>query len=255
MQSKMDAVETNRTRELVDLPHGPRAITLKWVFKLKRDEADAIVKHKAHLVARGFLQQEGIDFDDAFAPVARMESVRLLLALVAQESWHVHHMDVKSAFLNSNLKQEVYVHQPPGFAILGKEGKVLRLHKALYGLRQAPRAWNAKLDSTLKRIGFMPSPHEAAIYRRGNGENALLVGVYVDDMVIIGAKDAEVTTFKEEMKATLQMSDLGISTIWGLRCTRVSLGSHFVRRPTPSTLLSWLGSPIATQLSLRWRRG
>ncbi|WVZ93487.1 LOW QUALITY PROTEIN: hypothetical protein U9M48_039462 [Paspalum notatum var. saurae] len=185
-------------RELADLPRGHRAITLKWVFKLKRDEAGAIIKHKARLVARGFVQQEGIDFDDAFAPVARMESVRLLLALAAQEGWHVHHMD-----------EEVYVHRPPGFEIPGKEGKVLRLRKALYGLRQAPRAWNAKLDSTLKGMGFEQSPHEAAIYRRGNGGNALLVGVYVDDLVITGVKDAEVAAFKEEMKATFQMSDLG----------------------------------------------
>jgi hypothetical protein len=104
MQSEMDAVETNRTWELADLPHGHCAITLKWVFKLKRDEANAIVKHKARLVARGFLQQEGVDFDDAFAPVARMESVRLL-ALSAQQGWHVHHMDVKSVFLNDDLKE------------------------------------------------------------------------------------------------------------------------------------------------------
>ena len=209
MQSEMDAVQENRTWELADLPRGHRAITLKWVFKLKRDEAGAIVKHKARLVARGFVQQEGIDYDDAFAPVARMESVRLLFALAAQEGWGVHHMDVKSAFLNGDLKEEVYVHQPPGFVIPGKEGKVLRLHKALYGLRQAPRAWNAKLDSTLKGMGFEQSPHEAAIYRRGNGGNALLVGVYVDDLVITGTKDAEVAAFKEEMKATFQMSDLG----------------------------------------------
>jgi hypothetical protein len=186
------------------------------VFKLKRDEAGAIVKHKARLVARGFLQQEGIDFDDAFAPVARMESVRLLLALSAQEGWHVHHMDVKSTFVNDDLKEEVYVHQASGFAIPGKEGKVLCLRKALFGLRQAPRAWNAKLDSTLKRIGFMSSPHEATIYRRGNGENTLLVGVFVDDLVITGAKDAEVATFKEEMKANFQMSDLGHLSYLGI---------------------------------------
>jgi hypothetical protein len=109
---------------------------------------------------------------------------------------------LKSSFLNNNLKEEVYVHQPSGFAIPGKEDKVLRLRKALRGLRQAPRAWTAKLDSTLKRMGIMPSPHEAVIYRRGNGENALLVGVYVDDLVITGAKDAEVVAFKEEMNAT-----------------------------------------------------
>jgi hypothetical protein len=102
------------------------------------------------------------------------------------------------------------VHQPSGFVILDKEGKVLRLRKALCGLRQAPKAWNAKLDSTLKGMGLGQSPHEAAIYRRGNGGNALLVGVYVDDLVITGTKDAEVAAFMEEMKATFQMSDLGL---------------------------------------------
>jgi hypothetical protein len=118
-------------------------------------------------------------------------------------------LDVKSVFLNGDLKEEVYVHQLLGFTIPGKEGKVLRLRKALYSLWQAPRAWNAKLDSTLKGMGFGQSPHEAAIYRRGNGGNTLLVGVYVDDLVITGTKDAKVATFKEEMKATFQMSDLG----------------------------------------------
>jgi hypothetical protein len=140
MQSEMDAVEKNCTWELVDLPRGHSAITLKWVFKLKRDEVSAIVKHKARLVARGFMQREGIDFDNTFAPVARMESVQLLFALATLEGWRVHHMNVKSAFLHGDLKEEVYVHQPPGFAIPGKEGKLLRLRKALYGLRQVPRA-------------------------------------------------------------------------------------------------------------------
>jgi hypothetical protein len=135
IQSKMDTVEKNRTWELADLPRGHNVITLKWVFKLARDETDAIIKHKARLMARGFVQQEGIDFDDTFAPVSRIESMRLLFMLAAQEGWHVHHMDVKSVFLNGYLKEEVYVHQPPGFTIPGKEGKVLRLRKALHGLR------------------------------------------------------------------------------------------------------------------------
>jgi hypothetical protein len=130
--------------ELADLPAGHHAITLKWVYKLKKDEAGAVIKHKACLVARGFVQQEGVDFDDAFVSATWMESVRILLALAAQEGWRVHHMDVKSAFLNGDLKEEVYIHQRPGFVILGKENKVLRLRKALYGLRQAPRTWNAK---------------------------------------------------------------------------------------------------------------
>jgi hypothetical protein len=171
------------------------------VFRLNRDEASSIVEHKARLVAHGFLQQEGIDLNVAFAPVAKMVSVRLLLALAAQKGWQVHHMDVKSVFHNNDLKAEVYVHQLPGFAILSKDGKVLRLCKALYSLRPTSRAWNAKLDSMLKRMGFSPSPHKATIYRRGNGGNALLVGVYVN-LVITNTKDVEVAAFKEEMKAT-----------------------------------------------------
>jgi hypothetical protein len=123
-------------------------------------------------------------------------------------------MDVKSTFLDCDLKDEVYVHQPPGFAIPGKEGKGLHLRNALYGLRQASRAWNAKLDSTLKGMGFGQSPHEAVIYWRGNGGNALLVGVYVDDLVITGTKDAKVAAFKEEMKATFQMSDMGLLSFY-----------------------------------------
>jgi hypothetical protein len=140
MQEEIDSVKWNQTWELADLSQGHRAITLKWVYKLKRNEAGEIIKHKVRLVARGFVQQEGIDFNEVFALVARMESVHLLLTLVAQEGWQVHHIDVKSAFLNGDLKEKVYVRQPAGFIIAGQEGNVLRLRKALYGLRQAPRA-------------------------------------------------------------------------------------------------------------------
>ena len=116
---------------------------------------------------------------------------------------------------------------------------MLRLCKALYGLRQAPRAWNAKLDSMLKGMGFEQSPHEAAIYRRGNGGNALLVGVYDDDLLITGTKDAELVAFKEEMKATFQMSDLGpLSFYLGIEVHRTTLGSRFDRPPMPSMSLS-----------------
>jgi hypothetical protein len=123
-------------------------------------------------------------------------------------------MDVKSAFLSSDLKDEVYVYQPPGFAIPGKEGKVLRLRKAFYSLQQAPRTWNAKLDFTFKGMGFRQTPHEATMYRWGNGGNTLLVGVYVDDLMITGTKDAEVATFKEETKVTFQMSDMGLLSFY-----------------------------------------
>jgi hypothetical protein len=137
-----------------------------------------------------------------------------------------------------SLKEEVYVHQPLGFAIPDKEGKVLRLRKVLYGLLQAPMAWNAKLDFTLRRMGFEQSLHEAAVYRWSNGGNVLLVGVYVDDLVITGTKDAEVAAFKEEMKANIQIVTWGLSPICGSRCTRMTPGSHCGRPRTPSASLS-----------------
>ncbi|KAF0889131.1 hypothetical protein E2562_022144, partial [Oryza meyeriana var. granulata] len=129
---------SNQTWRLVPLLPGHRPIGLKWVYKVKKNAAGEVIKHKARLVAKGYVQQPGVDFDEVFAPVARIESVRLLLALAAQEGWPVHHMDVKSAFLNGELIEEVYVRQPPGFTVAGHEDKVLRLDKALYGLRQAP---------------------------------------------------------------------------------------------------------------------
>ena len=135
MLEEMKAIEENETWQLVDPPLGCRPISLKWVYKVKRDEHGAIVKHKARLVARGFVQREVIDFEEAFAPVARMESVHLLLALAAAKDWRVHHLDVKSAFLNGELAEMIFIRQPPGFTVKGAEHRVLQLRKALYGLR------------------------------------------------------------------------------------------------------------------------
>jgi hypothetical protein len=138
MKEELTSIEENETLSLVHLPKGHRAIGLKWIFKLKCDEHGNIIQHKARLVAKGYVQRQGINFDEVFAPVARMESVRIVLAAASHHGWTVHHMGIKSAFLNGDLAEEVYANQPPGFIIEGKEGMVLKLHKALYGLLQAP---------------------------------------------------------------------------------------------------------------------
>lgn len=210
MEEELKSIKENDTWEMVTPPTGVRAIGLKWVFKLKKDVEGNVIRHKARLVAKGYVQRHGIDFDEVFAPVARLETVRLLMALAANEGWRVHHMDVKSAFLNGELEEEVYVAQPPGFIETGKEGKVLKLRKALYGLRQAPRAWNLKLDQTLLSLGFIRSPVEHAVYMKNSGNARLLVGVYVDDLIITGSSAEEVAMFKEQMKDMFSMSDLGL---------------------------------------------
>lgn len=135
MDAEMDSITENRTWELSSLPRGHKAISLTWVYKVKRDPDGKILKHKARLVAKGYAQREGVDFEEVFAPIARMETVCLFLALAVHSSWDVHHMDVKSAFLNGELAEEVYVAQPPGYAVSGKEDQVLKLKKAIYGLR------------------------------------------------------------------------------------------------------------------------
>ena len=168
-----------------------------------------MIKRKARLVAKGYVQWQGVDYKEVFTTVARMEMVRVRIALAAHHGWLIHHMDMKTAFLNGDLIEEVYVEQPPGFAVDREEHKVLRLQKAMCRLRQAPRAWNAKLDSSLLALGFEQSQAEHAVYRRGGGDKLLLVGVYVDDLIITGSSIEELTRFKLEMTNLFRMSDLG----------------------------------------------
>jgi hypothetical protein len=134
MQAELGSIKSNGTWELSALPPGHCAIGLKWVFKVKNDPQGNIIKHKARLVAKGYAQREGVDFEEVFAPVARIETVRLLIAIAAQRGWKVHHMNVKSTFLNGELREEVYVQQPLGFVVQGSNGRVLKLKRALYGL-------------------------------------------------------------------------------------------------------------------------
>ena len=210
MKEEIESINSNDTWSLVEGVKGKKVIGLKWVYKLKKDSEGKIVKHKARLVAKGYVQQQGIDFEEVFAPVARIETIRLIVALAVQGGWLLHHMDVKSAFLNGELLEEVYVTQPPGFVERGSEHKVLRLHKALYGLKQAPRAWNSKLDSTLKSLGFQRSKLEHAVYKKKQGNICILVGVYVDDLIITGTSESEIAKFKLQMKERFRMSDLGL---------------------------------------------
>ncbi|GJR60289.1 putative ribonuclease H-like domain-containing protein [Tanacetum coccineum] len=154
MQEELLQFKLQKVWILVDLPSGKKAIGTKWVFKNKRDERSIVVKNKARLVAQGFRQEEGIDYDEVFAPVARIEAIRLFLAFASYMGFTVYQMDVKSAFLYGTIEEEVYVHQPPGFVDPAHPNKVYKVIKALYGLHQAPRAWYETLSSFLMENGF-----------------------------------------------------------------------------------------------------
>lgn len=226
MKQEMDAVEKNNTWKLSELPPGHKAIGLKWIYKLKRDKNGKIVKYKARIVAKEYVQKWGVDFEEIFAPVTRLETVRLLLALAAKHGWEVHHLDVKTAFLNGDIQEEVYVCQPDGFVIKDKEHLVYRLIKALYGLRQAPRAWYAKLSKNLESLGFNRCPYEHAVYTKGIGDERLIIGVYVDDLLVTGTSVSVIEDFKKKMGERFEMSDMGrLSYYLGIE---VAQGSGFV---------------------------
>jgi hypothetical protein len=209
MNQDIDSIEKNKTWDLVDLPKHKKSIDVKWVYKTKLNEKVHIEKHKARLVAKGFSQQPGIDYGETFSLVARLDTVRTILAIEAQQKWKVYQMDVKSAFLNGVLEEEVYVDQPPGFEVQEKSTKVYRLKKSFYVLKEAPRAWYNRIDMYLIKSGYSRSQNEPTLYTKTNQQGIILiVCLYVDDMIY--TKNLELTSFKHAMQSEFEMTDLVI---------------------------------------------
>jgi len=188
---------------------------VKWVFKVKKNAKGEVERFKARLVAKGYSQRPGIDYGEVFAPVARLETIRMIISLAAQKKWRIYQMNVKSTFLNGILKEEVYVEQPMGYVVKGQEDKVLKLKKALYGLKQAPRAWNSRIDKYFQENGFAKCPHEYALYAkvRENGD-ILLVCIYVDDLIFTGSNSSMFGEFKKAMTREFEMTDIGLMSYY-----------------------------------------
>lgn len=215
---------------LLDLPQGVKPIGLKWVCKIKRNADGSVIKYKASLVANGYVQQHRIDYEEVFAPVARIETIRLLINLVASNGWEIHHLVVKAAFLHGVLKETVYVSQPEGFEVKGSERKVYNLKKALYGLKQAPRAWNFKLNNILLSLRFEKCLKEPFVYRRSVSRDLMVVAVYVDDLFVTGTSLKMTEEFKIEMAMKFEMSDLGRLTHYlGIEVNKHAEGISLVK--------------------------
>jgi hypothetical protein len=211
MKEELEVIEKNNTWELVERPIDKPVIGVKWVYKTKLHLDGSVQKLKAHLVAKGYAQKSGIDYNETFGPVARLDTIRTLIALAAQKGWKLFQLDVKSAFLNGVLKEEVYVEQPEGFEVKNAGHKVYKLKKALYGLRQAPRAWYSEIDAYLSMCKFKRSTSEATLYTRSDMEgNLIIVSIYVDDIVYTGSSERLLSEFKREMMQRYEMSDLGL---------------------------------------------
>jgi len=210
MDSEIAAIQKNNTWEIIDLPHGAKTVGVKWVYKTKLNECGKVDKYKARLVAKGYTQQYGVDYMEVFAPVARMDTIRLILALAAQKGWSLFQLDVKSAFLHGELNKEVYIEQPPGYVIKGAEKKVCSLRRALYGLKQAPRAWYNRIESYFLKEGFEKCPYEHTLFLKKTEEGTfLIVCLYVDDLIFTGNNEKMFNSFKQSMMKEFDMTDLG----------------------------------------------
>lgn len=236
IDNEIESLENNKTWNLVDLPPGCKTIGSKWILKRKIKPDGTVEKFKARLVAKGYKQRENVDFFDTYSPVSRLVSIRVLFAVAAIHELIVHQMDVKTAFLNGELDEEIYLDQPEGFVVPGKENKVCKLNKSLYGLKQAPKQWHDKFDSLIIANGFKINESDKCIYYKYENNICTIICLYVDDLLIFGSTIDVVNETKSMLSSSFDMKDLGeADVILGIKITKTANGisldqSHYIQK-------------------------
>ena len=221
MKSEMDSMYSNKVWTLVDPPKGIVPIGCKWIYKRKIGADGKVSTYKARLVAKGYTQRQGVDYEETFSPVAMLKSIRILLAISAYHDYEIWQMDVKTAFLNGDIEEEIYMSQPEGFISTGDEQKVCKLQRSIYGLKQASRSWNKRFDSTIKEFDFEKNPEEPCIYKKVSGSAVTFLVLYVDDILLIGNDVGMLQTTKAWLSTRFSMKDLGeASYVLGIRIYR-----------------------------------
>ncbi|KAK1684410.1 hypothetical protein QYE76_045258, partial [Lolium multiflorum] len=222
MKSEMGSMYDNKVWTLVDLPDSRKAIENKWIFKRKTDADGNITVYKARLVAKGFRQKiQGVYYDETFSPVAKLKSVRILLAIAAFFDYEIWQMDVKTAFLNGDIEEELYMVQPKGFVDPKNADKVCKLQRSIYGLKQASRSWNRHFDKVIKDFGFIQCHGEACIYKKVSGSSVAFLILYVDNILLIGNDIELLSSVKGYLNNSFSMKDLGeASYILGIKIYR-----------------------------------
>ncbi|GJY12179.1 retrovirus-related pol polyprotein from transposon TNT 1-94 [Tanacetum coccineum] len=228
MQEELNQFKKNDVWSLVPLPDNQTIIGTKWVFKNKLDENGVVSRNKARLVAQGYNQQEGIDFDETYAPVARLESIRILFAYTCEHDFKLFQMDVKRAFLNGFINEEVYVAQPPGFVDFEKPNHVFKLKKALYGLKQAPKAWYDRLKAFLLDHMWTMAFVDNTLFTKKKDSHIIIVQIYVDDIIFRSTCQDICDNFSKIMHDEFEMSIMGeLKFFLGLQIKQLEDGIFF----------------------------
>ncbi|CAM8999542.1 unnamed protein product [Rhodiola kirilowii] len=232
MDAEINALQANNTWSITDLPVGKNAVGCKWVFKIKRKSDGTIERYKARLVAKGFTQLEELDYHETFAPVVKMNTFRTLLAVAASRGWPLYQLDVNNAFLHGILDEEVYMNLPPGYYRSDKaQGRVCKLHKSLYGLKQASRQWFSKFSETLIQYGLQSSLNDYSLFTLHKGKDYIALLVYVDDIIITGTSQVLIDNIKQFIDSKFKIKDLGtLRYFLGLEVARSASGIFINQR-------------------------
>jgi len=224
INSEITSILKNRTWDVVDRPSNRKPITAKWLFKLKKNARGEINKRKARIVARGFQQKEGVDYNDIFAPVVKWSTILAIIALAAKYNWPLHQLDVITVFLNGTIDEDILMEIPDGFPGCDDSSKVCKINRALYGLKQSPKAWYDRISKWLQEHGLTQSKSDCNLYFcRRNGKLTILL-LYVDDLIITGDDQETISKLKTTLQQEFEMTDLGDANSY--------LGVDIHRQPT-----------------------
>jgi hypothetical protein len=261
MVEEMEALQKNSTWKLVELPKDKKTVGCKWVFTVKHKADGSIERFKARLVAKGYTQTYGIDYQETFAPVAKINTIRVLLSLAANLEWPLQQFDVKNAFLHGDLEEEVYMDFPPGFSTSSESGKICRLRKSLYGLKQSPRAWFGRFTHSMRRYGYHQSQSDHTLFLKHSNEGKITaLIVYVDDIVVTGNDIMEMGKLKTYLAKEFEIKDLGnLRYFLGIEVARSKEGIFVSQRKYVLDLLVETGmlacKPIDTPIEQNHRLG
>jgi hypothetical protein len=224
MKVELDALAKNGTWKLVELQPHTKSIGCRWVYKVKRKADDTIERYKARLVAKGYNQVEGIDYFETFSPVAKLTTIRTLLAIGAIRNWHLHQLDVNNAFLHGDLQEDVYMKVPEGVQC-SQPNLVCKLQKSLYGLKQASRKWYEKLTALLIKEGYTRSTSDYSLFTLSKDNDFTILLVYVDDIILAGSSIHEFDRIKVVLDAAFKIKNLGqLKYFLGLEVAHSKLG-------------------------------
>nr|GFB30224.1 putative RNA-directed DNA polymerase [Tanacetum cinerariifolium] len=241
MDDKMKALK-NETWDQCALPQGKKPVGYRWIFIVKYKPDGTVERYKAQLVAKGYTQTYRIDYSETFSPVAKIDTIRVLLSVASNQGWPLHQFDVKNAFLHEELKEKVYMEAPPGFLEHFKPGEECRLKKSLYGLKQSPRAWFGRFTLAMKRYGFKQSNSDHTLFLKNRKNRVTCLIIYVDDMVITGNDEEEIKRLKEGLFTEFEMKDLGnLKHFLGIEVLRSPKGIFICQKKYILDLLAEIG--------------